>query len=55
MHGSKSSQNLKKTQATQVLENGETVLSGPPPYYVNKIEEFQTFDVDVYVNTFTKD
>lgn len=40
------------TQATRVNENGEVVLAGPAPYYSNRIEEFQTFDLDVYVNTY---
>jgi len=42
-------------QATRVLDNGEVVLVGQPPVYVNMIEEFQSFDVDVYVNTYTRD
>ena len=43
------------TQATRILENGEVVIAGPPPFFANAIEEFQTFDVDVYVNTYTRD
>lgn len=38
-----------------MLENGEVVLAGPPPFFQNTIEEFQTFDVDVYVNFYTKE
>jgi hypothetical protein len=40
-------------QETRYLDNGERVIAGKPPFYSNLIEEFQTFDVDVYINTFT--
>ena len=34
---------------------GVRVLKPPAPYYISSLEPNQTFSVDIYVNTFTKE